>query len=165
MVKKILVLTFFIVFAGVTSWFFIKSFTSDKFPVGSRLPVFSYSDTTGLKNMDNNQTGRTAIILFSVNCPYCKTLLAELNKNISQAKNVNFYLFAREKNLFDKIRNNKFNNLSFLLESNNVHFGFMNNNNAFDLFGTSSVPAIFIFDKNKLIKKFKGPIKINDILN
>ncbi len=165
MYKKIIVISFFVVFVGITTWFFIESLTSEKLPLGSNLPSFTYIDTKGTKTIDKNHSDKIIIVIFSINCPFCKTLVTDFDKNISQFSSTRVYLIAKETNLFDVIKKNKLKHISNLLKANNVYFGYMKDKTAEVKFGTSSVPATYVFNKdNKLIKKFKGSTNVNDIL-
>jgi thiol-disulfide isomerase/thioredoxin len=166
MFTKIMVISFFVAFVGITTWLFVESLTADKFPLGNILPSFTYRDTTGVKIIDKSHAGKIVVVIFSTDCHFCKDLMTDLDKNISQFKNVKFYLLAKEDNLFNAIKSNKFKNITSLLKTKYVYFGSINSKTAEAGFGTAATPAIFVFDaNNKLIKKITGSVSVLNILD
>ncbi len=166
MIKKIIIISFFVVFVGITIWFYVESLTTYEISLGNDLPSFNYHDSYGTKSIDASHTGQLVIVIFSIDCPHCNTLLSNLNKNTGRLNNVSLYLLAKEANLFDEIKNNQLNNVSNLLKKDNVFFGFIKSEVAKTKFGARVVPSIYVFDiNNKLKKKLKGSVSINEIIN
>ncbi|MCU7502986.1 MAG: hypothetical protein HF314_07925 [Ignavibacteria bacterium] len=165
MYKKVSVICFLIIFSGITVWLYLNSSSKDRFPLGSNMPSFTFRSISGVKSIAKDPNKKIMIVLFSLNCAHCKAFLADLDKNISKFKDTGIYLFAQEERIFDIMKSHTNKTYLSLGSSGNVQFGFFSLDGSRDKFKTSAVPSIFVFENNKLIKKFNGSPSINRVLN
>ncbi len=101
------------------------------------------------------------LIYFNSGCEHCKYELNEIRRNIQSFTKAEVILMSAENiSEIKKVSEN------FELTSlPNIHFTKINSGDLVDVFGSVSVPHIFIYDKDrKLVKEFKGETKIEAIL-
>jgi thiol-disulfide isomerase/thioredoxin len=104
---------------------------------------------------------KTLLIHFNSTCEHCQYEAQELVKNAERLQSHNILLISDERiaiiqKFYEKYNLAKIPHLQ-ILKSNGIDFK--------QYFGTSSVPAIFIYSaENKLLKHYKGEAKIEAIL-
>lgn len=154
-----IVLTIFL-FIILTNKIIKKNKESNKF---SKTPDFIFStldnNSFNNKNIDNSKN-RLILNNFSPTCEHCQYMAGELLKDSQKFMNVQILMItsadstsaAKFKNDYKLIL---FPNIVILRDTN---FQFQK------IFGTGVVPSFFIYEKNKLIKKFIGETKIENLI-
>jgi thiol-disulfide isomerase/thioredoxin len=103
----------------------------------------------------------TIVLFFNSDCEHCqleaKTIVEQKNKFIG----VNFWWTSVE----DATTIKAFSKRYSLYNVPNTHLSHLPTEKLLQIFGSISAPHIFIYDKNKILKKeFKGETKIEAIL-
>lgn len=128
------------------------------------MPAFSFKTlkNKSFTNIHLKNNTPTVFIYFNSECGFCQYEVAEIKKNIESLRDIQFLFVSEEKpELIEKfLLKNKLegcNNITFLYDR---EFGFTT------VFDTMTIPTIVIYDKNKkLVKKVKGQVKANKLIN
>lgn len=126
------------------------------------LPNFSFFDLKGEKFANNNLKNNDIVfIYFNSDCDYCHSEASKIEEKLLEFKNTQlvFISFEEKERIAKFARQYKLNNRENIvfLEDRKGEFS--------KLFDVHSIPYIVIYDSNgKLLKKFKGITKINDVL-
>ncbi|MFT7036222.1 MAG: thioredoxin-related protein [Parvicella sp.] len=100
------------------------------------------------------------LVYFNSECDYCQSEARDLKENIQGLKNTELLMVSAETS--ESIKQFK---VDFQLDVDNIHFARVDAGDIFDTFGSVSVPALFVYDKEgKLVKMFKGKTKISVVL-
>lgn len=114
---------------------------------------------TWLNPKYNKIKSKTIFILFHPDCEHCQSLALSISNNQRLFKNIQFLWVSYA----PKSEINSFHKLYF--SSNNMRFGFIAIEKLVLLFRDTSIPQIFIYDKNlALIKRFHGAIDYKELL-
>jgi peroxiredoxin len=101
------------------------------------------------------------LIHFNTECTYCQKELSEIEKNVLLFEQTHIVLMSTENIPAIKKAAQDYG----LCQLPNVHFTKISRSDAFQTFGSMSVPHTFIYGKDKrLIKVFKGETEIETIL-
>jgi peroxiredoxin len=128
------------------------------------LPDFSFQSTSGHPyTTDSLPSNKYCLIIhFLPGCDYCQYEAREIKKNIHKFTISEVLMVSSS----DSIAVSEFAIKYGLNEYHNIHFLLDNAGLFHKKFGTSSVPAIFIYDRHhKLIKKIIGEVKTEVITN
>lgn len=126
------------------------------------IPSFSFFDLKGKKFTNKNLKNKSIVfIYFNSDCDYCHSKASKIKEKLQKFNNVQlvFISFEEKKRILKFARQYKLDNRENIvfLEDRMGEFS--------KLFDVNSIPYIVIYDSNgKLLKKFKGITKINDIL-
>jgi thiol-disulfide isomerase/thioredoxin len=165
--KKIKIFVSVVVIVILVSCFFIIKKVNEKNKAESiiaKTPEFSFLTLDNLsfsdKNIENSES-RLILNHFSPNCEHCQYMAGEFLKDSQKIKDVQILMITSA----DSASVAKFNSdykLSLLpniiiLRDTNYQFQ--------KTFRTSVVPSFFIYEHNKLVKKFIGETLINNLVN
>lgn len=128
------------------------------------IPAFSYKNINGkvFSNTDFKENTSTIFLYFNSECEHCQNEAEQIRDNIKKFANVQlvFISFEEPKQIeafAAKYKLNHYDNVNFLCDSK-VSFA--------TTFDVNSLPTVVIYDKNKkLVKKIKGEVKVENILN
>ncbi len=101
------------------------------------------------------------IIYFNTDCSFCRDEAIEIKENRDFPQDLNFLFVSA-----DDLKNIKvFSDSTGLSTLSNVVLGHITENAAYRLLGITSIPQIFIYNKQgKLTRQFKGMTKIGTIM-
>jgi len=100
------------------------------------------------------------LVYYNSECDYCQNEAKDIKENINELKNTELLMVSSETP--EAIKNFQ---SEFQLNEANIHFAMVDEQDMFDAFGSVSVPALFIYDREgKLVKSFKGKTKISVVL-
>ncbi|WP_139959250.1 peroxiredoxin family protein, partial [Flavicella sediminum] len=127
------------------------------------LPDFSFLSLEGTAFTKGNlkEGTNTVFIYFNSECDFCVSETTKIQERLAEFENTEliFVSFEAREKIVDFAKHHQLfevENIMFL-EDEKLEFS--------TLFGAQSIPAIFIYDGNKLLlKKFKGATKIDAIL-
>lgn len=127
------------------------------------IPSFSYLTISGKLFSNKNLKKNTPVVFlyFNSECEHCQSEAEQIRDNIKKLTETQliFISFEEPKKIQDfaaKYKLTHYDNITFLCNSK-VDFA-----TTFDI---NSLPSVIIYDKNnKLIKKIKGTVKIENIL-
>ncbi|KAB1159654.1 TlpA family protein disulfide reductase [Tenacibaculum aiptasiae] len=126
------------------------------------IPTFTFENMVGDNYTDKDLLLKPVVfVYFNSDCDYCHSEATKIKERLNEFKNCQLIFIsieAKEKiKLFeDKYGFNVYKNIVFL-EDRKGEFS--------KLFDVHSIPYIVVYDKNhKLLKKFKGITRIDDIL-
>ncbi len=118
-------------------------------------------DSTAFTNRNLNLAQPTVIIFFNSECPHCQYEATAIGENINAFAHVNLLMMSVEP--LAKIK--AFATDYRLNLHKEIHLTQIREAVVFDTFGSISVPHIFIYNQQqKLVKEFKGEVKIEVIL-
>lgn len=129
------------------------------------LPAFNILllDSSTVFNTYNVPQGKpTVLMFFSPDCDHCEMQTDSILKHMDAMKNVNFYLFtplslAQTRVFYNKLGLKKYPNITVGQDSQFFFPAF---------YGTSYVPYIVVYDRNKkLVKGWEGGVKIPELLS
>jgi len=160
--KRIVAITFMLIFAVAVVWLVIEGSRPEVLPLGSKLPEIEYSGFSGVQKLKADNIHKTVVMFFSEDCSHCKYELNVLNNNLQKLKRVNIYLITIEK---DVLKNGFIDNYQNLKKADNVTFGIVKKEEYKSKLGILSHPVLYFFnEKAKLTSKIKGETKIERIL-
>ncbi len=111
------------------------------------------------ENLSNN--GYKLFVYFNSECDYCQSEAKQIKDNLSNFVNTQIIFVSFEPINDIKIFAEKYQ----LLENENVIFLNDKNSEFSELFDANKIPFILLYSKeNQLIKKYKGAVKIENIL-
>jgi len=131
--------------------------------IDNQIPSFTYFEADSIRFTERNLQNHysTVFIHFNTTCEHCQKFANELYKNISNFSGTELLFISEE----------SFSQLSrFRLEYKLDQFQFVKfleakNNDFYNVFKVSSVPAFIIYNKQKmLIKKINGEMKIDALI-
>ncbi len=127
------------------------------------IPKFSFRTINGEVFTQKNisKSGAKLFIYFNSNCDFCKNEAKQIHKELDQLKDVQLLFVSFEKAENIKIFANKYSLLDqqnvFFLEDEKLIFA--------EIFDVQSIPFMLLYSKdNQLIKKFKGAVKIENVI-
>lgn len=129
-----------------------------------RIPEFSFStirDSIIFTNNNLRTDKATLIIYFNTDCNHCVYEAEQIGKNITKFKEFQIIMVSYENKEILKKFAYKYNltghNNLFVLQDKQMKFD--------DIFGISSIPTSFIYNKKgELIKQFIGEVKLQTLL-
>lgn len=120
---------------------------------GDEIPRFQWTDNSGIQNSVENLTGKyTLIILFSADCPHCKSNFAYLEQN----------LFCKDKGTFNSIgfgRDCSPETIEIYKRNNNIQIPLFSdpNKEIYLKFAEKAIPRNYLFDQSgRLILTIRG---------
>ena len=131
---------------------------------GNRMPAFKLllSDSITMFDSENIPNDQAAVLfVFSPTCPYCRAQTEEIISDMSDLKDIHFYMittgsFAYMKHYIQHYSLQKYPNITV---------GFDEKNFVGDYFETAKVPYIAFYNKNKKLNKaFIGKLYTSEIL-
>jgi peroxiredoxin len=127
------------------------------------MPNFSFLDIKGVTYTQNDLLVKpTIFIYFNSDCDYCHVEASKIEKRIKDFKNIQliFISFEKKETIITFAEKYKLNNQKNIIFLEDRKFQFSK------IFDVNSIPYIVIYDKNKkLLKKIKGLVKIDKIIN
>ena len=158
----LLVLIAMIVYFGINSFKAIR-FKAQISENISKLPAFSFISLSNhiFSNDSLKDADRIIINYFSPSCDHCQYMAASFLKNKEKIKNTCILMVssADMENIIKFKNDYNLNSLPNLILLRDAKFEF------FDVFGTQTVPAFFIYRNKELTRKFIGETKIDNLLN
>jgi peroxiredoxin len=126
----------------------------------NQLPVMIMVDKDNNKTDASQLKGKNIIILFFPDCDHCKREAAEIADRIKSFDSYTIYFLSI--NPFEEI-------LSFattyrLSAIKNVKFVQTAGDAVYNNFGSVPTPSMYIYDDGKLVKKFNGETKVDEII-
>ncbi|MFT7156745.1 MAG: thioredoxin-related protein [Parvicella sp.] len=155
----------FLLFISLTLIYLTYSTFSRKHEISRSLENLSVNH---FKNLDGQyfdlalikNDAPLVLIYFNSECDYCQSEARDIKENIKELKNTELLMVSAETS--ESIKQFK---VDFQLDEDNIHFARVDEGDVFDTFGSVSVPALFVYDKEgKLVKSFKGKTKISVVL-
>jgi len=104
---------------------------------------------------------RIILILFQPDCDHCQREARQIKENIGAFADYSLYFISA-----DSL--NEINNFSITYALNDIstiHFAQADVQSILDNFGPIPAPSLYIYSAGKLIAKFNGETKIDEILN
>ncbi|WP_299106094.1 redoxin domain-containing protein [uncultured Tenacibaculum sp.] len=126
------------------------------------LPSFSFSNLKGkIFTRNNLRNIPTVFIYFNSDCDYCQSEAIKIKQRLNEFENIQlvFISFESKKEIEQFAKRYELNNKENIvfLEDKKAEFS--------ELFDVHSIPYVIVYDSNhKLLKKFKGVTKIDNIL-
>ncbi len=125
----------------------------------------SYLDSVKTIDSDNyvrlNFNEPTILVYFNSECEHCQEEFDDLRINISGAGNVQICLVSYEQPEDIKLFVAKYR----LTEYSTVFLLQIEPHEVLSKFGTSNVPQVFTYKKNKLLKAYQGKVDVKKLLN
>jgi thiol-disulfide isomerase/thioredoxin len=124
------------------------------------LPMLSIVTTDGNRISLRETPDKTVLIYFNPDCDHCQREAAQIGKRKQVFENYTVFFIS-----IDSMENIvRFANDYNLLESN-FQFGQANSHEVAQAVGPlPSVPAIFIYNNKKLVKRLEGEVKLEEIM-
>jgi peroxiredoxin len=126
----------------------------------NQLPVMTLVDKDRNNVEANKLAGKNIIILFFPDCDHCQREATEIAERISSFETYTLYFVSI--NPFEEII--KFSEKYKLNNFSNVKFVQTTGNAVYTNFGSVATPSLYIYDNGKLVKKFNGETKVDEIL-
>lgn len=128
------------------------------------IPIFSFKTIEGrvFSNQHLKEDTPAIFLYFNSECEHCQSESEQIRDNVEKFANAQlvFISFEDSKKIMafaTKYRLDHYDNINFLCDSK-VSFA--------TTFDVNSLPTVVIYDKNKkLVKKIKGEVKVENILN
>src|SRR5690606_24317551 len=130
----------------------------------NKLPPFSFVDLNGneFSNIDLKKSYPVTFIYFNSECEYCQEKAKEIHSRKSEFVGTQLIFVSAEQKEAIQYFAQTYN----LSGKPNIHFVRDVNNNFQNDFDANQVPFIDIYNQdNKLVKTFKGVVKIEKIIN
>lgn len=163
MKKRIIAITFTVLFIATVVWLIIEGSRPEALPIGSKIPEIKYVGFNEVAVIKSDSLHKTVVMFFSEKCPHCEYELSVLNKNVGKIKEANFYLITLDKDILTNGFTDKYPELK---EAGNIKFGVVNKEDYRNKYGAMVTPSFYFFDENgTLFTKLKGETKIGRILN
>ena len=124
------------------------------------LPVLSAVKTDGSKISLREVSGKVVLIFFNPDCDHCQREATQISEQKQIFRNYSVYFIS-----IDSVQNiSKFAHDYNLIESN-FYFSQANGLDVYQSVGPlPQVPAIFIYDNKRLIKRLEGEVKLEEIM-
>ena len=126
----------------------------------NQLPIMLMTDKDKNITDANKLKGKNIIILFFPDCDHCKREATEIAERIKSFDGYTLYFLSI--NPFEEIlkfaQDHKLNNLQ------NVKFVQTTGDAIYNNFGAVPTPSMYIYDNGKLVKKFNGETKLEEIV-
>lgn len=155
-------LSFVSVLSIVTTYYFISSSPSTivEVPSVNELPILNVKKMDGTKLMLSEAMGKVVLIFFSPDCDHCQNEAKQIQARKQVFKDYNVYFVAA-----DSMKNIVQFAGEYDLVQSNFHFA---QAEAYDVYKSvgpmPSIPAIFIYNNKRLIKKFEGEIGLDEVM-
>jgi peroxiredoxin len=126
----------------------------------NQLPVMTLVDANKDRIDANKLTGKNIFILFFPDCEHCQREATEIAERITSFENYTIYFvsinpFEEIIGFSKKYKLDKFVNVKFVQTTGDA---------VYTNFGSVPTPSMYIFNNGKLIKKFNGETKVDEIL-
>jgi peroxiredoxin len=126
------------------------------------LPPITLIEENGGQFSATTLPGNSILIFFSSDCDHCQREATEIEKNLAGFKN--YHLFFISMNPFPAMK--KFAETYKINNHHNIKFFRADGKTVFDALGSIQTPTICVYNSDKkLVKKFDGETKVDDILN
>lgn len=162
MEKKIIGVSFMVLFIGVVIWIVIQGTKPELLPIGSKLPRITYISLDGYNTLKTNNQSKILVLFFSKECPHCKYELSILNENLDKLEGATIYLFTADDGYLksEEIKTNE-----ALLSNSKVVYGIVNKENFDSTFGSLLTPSLYFFNNDGILTgKIKGETKLERII-
>jgi peroxiredoxin len=156
----ILVLGAVVLAFGIYYVTFSSNPTTPASPPANDLPFLTITKLDGSNISLYEVTGNAVLIFFRPDCDHCQNEGQQIGERKQVLRDYQVYFIAA-----DSMKNiAKFASDYDLLE-NNFHFGQADNYQVYKTVGNMpSIPAIFIYHDKKLVKRFDGETKLEEIM-
>jgi thioredoxin-related protein len=159
--KRFLVTALLIASIVVMAFFWVEQHRKKILKVGESLPAITYLTRDGKQILSADSARILVLMYFNRKCEYCLYQLELFEKNIGIFRNQKFIFLTSEAEFFSAGLEKQWSRLS---NQENCSFGMVPGNVFLNAFGTSSTPAIFIFDdRGVLLANFNNVIKLDKI--
>ena len=162
MKKKIIAVSFMVIFIGVVIGIVIQGTKPEILPIGSKLPLITYISLNGYDTLKTDYQYKILVLFFSKECSHCKYELGILNEKLYKLDGTAIYLFTADDSYLksEEIKTNE-----ALLSNRNVKYGIVNKENFDATFGSLVTPSLYFFSKDGILtEKIKGETKIERII-
>lgn len=157
MLKRTLSGLFLACFLGVSVWIVHETTRAPALPVGSDRPALTLEDDDTTKSLTELKDPVT-VIFFHSQCTYCRHEFDALERGLETFPGRRFVLVTGEDTLPGALIRNRWPGLA---ESERVVWAVVDVDTFKDRFGTLATPAIFVFDREGVLrKKFVGETKL-----
>lgn len=129
-----------------------------------KLPKFSFPQigSKGEIGRSDLRDGKTVVLYFSPNCEHCRSLAADIGKQLGRLRDIDFVFVTR----FDEADAVTFAREFKLWEQPNVYFGLDMNAAFYNYFGEMYIPSAYVFNEDgKLLQVLYQNTMVNDILD
>ncbi len=130
-------------------------------PVVNQLPTMLMMDKDKNITDASKLKGKNIIILFFPDCDHCQREATEIAERIKSFDGYTLYFLSI--NPFTEIL--KFAETYHLTAIKNVKFVQTTGDAVFNNFGSVPTPSMYIYDNGKLVKKFNGETRVDEIVN
>lgn len=128
------------------------------------IPLFSFVSMSGKKfsNLDlPNVDAKIVFNYFSPDCDHCQYMATQYFKNREKLKDILILMItiADSNSIAAFNKNYQLNSLANIILLRDESYDF------YKIFGTTNVPSFFIYRNQKLVKKFNGETRIENLLD
>ncbi len=157
--KIIATIVSFLVFFLVTYmlWYIISCKENKNIDI-KKLSSIEIADLQGNVFRFVNSDKQTIVVYFKTDCPFCHDEISALSQNIDIFKDVSVFFISSDhkKDIAEFITNFNTSKLTFLYDKNE---------DVKEVLHVKKYPSIFVFSKDKLIKRFRGAVPVNEIIS
>lgn len=133
--------------------------TTTQPPLVNELPMLNVVDEKGAKNSIHDAEENSIIIFFNPGCDHCQREATEISENKNIFKEYELYFVS-----VDSMENILKFALEYKLTEERFHFCQATGPDVYYSVGAlPSVPAIFIYRNRKLVKRFDGETKLEEL--
>lgn len=129
-----------------------------------KLPKFSFPLIGGKGEISKSDLrgGKTVVLYFSPNCEHCRTLGADIGRNLGRLRDIDFVFVTR----FDEADAVAYAREFKLWEQPHVYFGLDMDATFYGYFGEMYVPSTYVFTEDgKLLQSLYQNAMVADILD
>jgi thioredoxin-related protein len=146
----------------ISAFFWIEQQRREILKIGDSIPVMKYLTRSGLQMLSADSTRVLMLMYFNRNCQHCQYQLDLFERNMDLFQKQRFIFLTSEAKFISTGQEKQWCTLS---TQQNCIFGMIPGNEFFNVFGTISTPAIFIFDRRGMLAgKFTGEIKLDKLM-
>ena len=159
--KRFFMLAVLIAALVVMAFVWIEQHRKKILQVGENLPALKYLTRNGQQILSPDSSRVLVLMYFNRKCGHCLYQLELFDKNIGIFRDQRFIFLTSEAEFFSAGLEKQW---SMLSSRENCSFGMVTGNEFLRAFGTSSTPAIFIFDdRGLLLARYNSVIKLDKI--
>jgi thiol-disulfide isomerase/thioredoxin len=129
----------------------------DSLPIGAFAPALSFKSGGRAQVLSDAVNRRTLVIVYSPSCDHCRAELDALDRGIERTVSSKVILIAATA---DEIPPDFQRSWPHLRVASNVVWGQASIPDLKQRFGVTAIPALFVFEDGKLVRKFRGETKM-----